>query len=113
AGYLRVRVTVPGFIPYTPFVDRGDDPLATDNPYERAARVIARIADWAREYERREELPFWGGTIVPRAQIQEVRAVHPLYTELDDPCDVYVDIRTRPGRDDASLLAELRDALDG
>lgn len=111
AGYLRVRITVPGFIPYTPFIERGDGPLDTPNPLERAAEVVARLTRWARAYELRERLDFWGGTVAPRAQVQDIRRIAPLFTQADDACDVFVDIRTAPGRDDLALLGELADVL--
>lgn len=111
AGYLRVRITVPGVIPYTPFIERGDDPLATPNPLERAAHMVNRLVEWAKAYERRERLEFWGGTVVPKAQVQDIRRSAPLFTEADDACDVFVDIRTAPGRDDLALLAELDEVV--
>jgi acetylornithine deacetylase/succinyl-diaminopimelate desuccinylase-like protein len=107
AGYLRVRITVPGFIPYTPFIERGDGPLDTPNSLERAAEVVARLTRWCRTYERRERLDFWGGTVAPKAQVQDIRRTAPLFTEADDPCDVFVDIRTAPDRDDGPLVDEL------
>jgi acetylornithine deacetylase/succinyl-diaminopimelate desuccinylase-like protein len=112
AGYLRVRVEVPGFIPYTPFIERGDDPLATPNSIERAAHVVNRIVRWAKQYERRERFDFPGGTMIPRAQVQDIRRPGILFTEADDPCDVYVDIRTAPGRDDRALLDDLERSLE-
>jgi succinyl-diaminopimelate desuccinylase len=108
AGYVMVRVTVPGVVPYTPFVARGG-PLA--NPFERSAQVVTRLTEWASRYAERERFEFWGGTVAPKAQIQDIRRSAPLFTQLDDACDVFLDIRTAPGRDDASLLAELRDVL--
>jgi acetylornithine deacetylase/succinyl-diaminopimelate desuccinylase-like protein len=113
AGYLRVRVSVPGFVPYTPFIERGDGPLETPNSFERAGPVLIRLSEWAREYERRERTEFWGGTVAPKAQVQEIRAVAALFTQADDPCDIYLDIRTAPGRDDDGLLGELEGVLDG
>jgi acetylornithine deacetylase/succinyl-diaminopimelate desuccinylase-like protein len=113
AGYLRVRITVPGTIPYTPFIERGEDPLATPNPLERAAQVVTRLVDWAHGYERRERVQFPGGTVVPKAQIHDIRRAAPLFTQADDPVDVYLDIRTAPGRDDVALIEELGDVASG
>ena len=62
---------------------------------------------WARAYEQRERLEFWGGTVAPKAQVQDIRRTAPLFTEAGDECDVFVDIRTAPGRDDVGLLDEL------
>jgi acetylornithine deacetylase/succinyl-diaminopimelate desuccinylase-like protein len=112
AGYLRVRVTVPGFVPYTPFIERAEGPFGTPNSFERAGPVIVALTAWARAYEQRERVDFWGGTVAPKAQVQDIRRVAPLFTQADDPCDIYLDIRTAPGRDEASLLAELQAAVD-
>lgn len=113
AGYLRVRVTVPGFVPYTPFIERGDGPLDTPNSFERTGHVVVRLTEWAKAYERRERFPFPGGTVAPKAQVQEIRRTAPLFTQAGDDCDVYVDIRTAPGRDEDALLSELAAALGG
>ncbi len=112
AGYLRVRITIPGFIPYTPFLERGDGALDTPNPLERSAEVVSRLVRWARAYELRERLDFWGGTVAPKAQVQDIRRTAPLFTEAEDSCDVFVDIRTAPGRDDDGLLPELARLLE-
>ncbi len=112
AGYLRVRITIPGFIPYTPFLERGDGVFDTPNPLERSAEVVARLVRWARTYEQRERLDFWGGTVAPKAQVHDIRRTAPLFTEADDTCDVFVDIRTAPGRDDDALLEELGQLLE-
>ena len=113
AGYLRVRVSVPGYVPYTPFIERGPGPLDTPNPFERAGPVLVRLLEWARAYEARERFPFWGGTVAPKAQVQEIRRVDPLFTHQGDTCDIYVDIRTAPGRADEAVLADLAASLDG
>ena len=111
AGYLRVRIAVPGYIPYTPFVQRGEGPLGTTNPLERAGVVITRLVAWAADYERREWFPFPGGTVVPKAQIQDIRRVWPLFTQTDDACDIHLDIRTAPGREDAAVVTQLEALL--
>jgi acetylornithine deacetylase/succinyl-diaminopimelate desuccinylase-like protein len=108
AGYLRVIVSVPGLIPYTPFLERGERPQDNPNPLERAGHVITRLEEWARVYAERERLEFWGGTITPKAQIQDIRKPAPLFTEDGDRCEIYLDIRTAPDRDDGHLVEELR-----
>jgi acetylornithine deacetylase/succinyl-diaminopimelate desuccinylase-like protein len=113
AGYLRVRVSVPGYVPYTPFIERGPTPLDTPNSFERAGPVLVRLLEWSKAYERRERFPFPGGTVAPKAQVQEIRRTAPLFTQQDDPCDIYLDIRTAPGRDEDALVADLAGALDG
>jgi len=108
AGYLRVRIRVPGFIPYTPFITRGERPRDNPNSIERAGRVITALEGWASEYAARERRSYGDTIVAPRAQVQAIRSPRFLFTEDDDPCDLFIDIRTLPGRDDAGIIAELR-----
>lgn len=94
AGYLRLRCDVGGQIPYTPFINRSQ---GTPNPFERGARVILAIEDWAEHFREAFRTPFWGGVVVPTAQVQEVRGSGTLFTEREDLCRIYVDVRIPPG----------------
>ena len=96
AGYLRLRCDVRGQIPYTPFIDRS---AGTPNPFERGARVILAIEDWSEHYRSAFRRPFWGGQVVPTAQVQEVRGSGTLFTEPEDLCRIYVDVRVPPDVD--------------
>lgn len=111
AGYLRVRVSVPGVIGYTPGLVRGEKHGDSPNPFERAGRVIPAIESWARSYEAENEQNFAGGKFVPRAQIYEITSSGPAWTETTDYCHLFVDIRLVPGADPAAIQASLRAAL--
>jgi acetylornithine deacetylase/succinyl-diaminopimelate desuccinylase-like protein len=110
AGYARVRVDVPGLIPYTPFVVRSG-PRVLENPFERAGAVIGRLEHWCADYQERARSTFWGGTIVGTAQIQDVRGSGPLFSERTDWCRISLDVRTLPETDPESIADEIRSLL--
>jgi acetylornithine deacetylase/succinyl-diaminopimelate desuccinylase-like protein len=109
-GYARVRVDVPGLIPYTPFVMR-TGPRVLENPFERAGAVIGRLERWCADYQERARSTFWGGTFVGTAQIQDVRGSGPLFSERTDWCRISVDVRTAPEVDPESIAEEIRSLL--
>jgi len=112
SGYLRLRVRVPGVIAYTPGVRRGATPAENRNPFERAAHVIARLEAWARDYEQAGRFTFWGGTLVPKAQILEVAPAGPPWTDAEDACLVYLDVRLPPDARPTEIRAAVRAAVD-
>lgn len=111
AGYLRVRLAVPGVVAYTPVLMRGSAPRDNPNPFERAGYVILAIEQWAKEYEVAHRKDFWGGTFVPRAQIHEVTSSGPAWTETQDTCFIFLDIRLVPGADAVAIQDSLRQAV--
>ena len=76
AGYLRLRIAVPGSVGYTPALMRGPESTGSPNPFERAGHVIVAIEQWARSYEQECRHEFWGGTIIPKARGGERDPVH-------------------------------------
>jgi acetylornithine deacetylase/succinyl-diaminopimelate desuccinylase-like protein len=112
AGYVRVVIRVPGFIPYTPFINRGERPQDNPNSIERAARVITALEAWAIRYAARERTAYGEAIVAPRAQVQAVRSPRFLFTEDADPCEIFLDIRTLPGRDDGTIVAEIEASLE-
>lgn len=108
AGYLRLRISVSGHIPYTPGLDRGNGMAANPNPFERAAHVMVALEEWARRYESDNQQEFWGGKFVPKAQIYEVAGSGPAWTETQDFCHVYLDIRTTPDAVPAAIVNNVR-----
>ncbi len=112
SGYLRLRIRVPGVIAYTPGVTRGSSPAENRNPFERAAHVIARLEAWARDYEHAGRFTFWGGTLVPKAQVLEVAPAGPPWTDAEDACLVYFDVRLPPDARPAGIRAAVRAAVD-
>ncbi len=111
AGYLRLRISVPGHLRYTPLAIRGETIAENPNPFERAARVVLALEAWAKEYERTDALDFGKGVIVPRAQIHEIAAGGLPFTESEDACDVFLDVRLVPGASPTDILARVRQAV--
>ncbi len=112
AGYLRLRISVPGHILYTPGLDRGKGIAANPNPFERAAHVISALEDWARRYETEGSEEFWGGAFLPRAQVYEVRGSGAAWTEPRDYCHIFFDIRLAPGAKPAEILHGVRRQIE-
>ena len=111
AGYLRLRIAVPGHLPYTPGLRRGDGPAGSPNPFERAARVVLALEDWARRYETGGAETFHGGTLVPKAQVLEMRPAGPPWTEPQDRCHIFFDVRLMPGAHPPAVRQQVRDAI--
>lgn len=111
AGYLRLRIAVPGHLRYTPLLIRGETPSDNLNPFERAGHVISALESWATDYERTDALDFGKGTIVPRAQVCEVAAGGLPFTEVSDSCNVFFDVRLVPGARPVEILDRVRQAL--
>jgi acetylornithine deacetylase/succinyl-diaminopimelate desuccinylase-like protein len=111
AGYLRLRIAVPGNLPYTPGIRRGDGPAGSPNPFERASRVVLALEDWARSFEVEGRREFWGGTLVPKAQVLEMRPAGPPWTEVADYCHIFFDVRLMPGVKPAPIRDAVRSAV--
>jgi acetylornithine deacetylase/succinyl-diaminopimelate desuccinylase-like protein len=112
AGYVRIRIQVPGFIPYTPFISRGERPEDNPNSIERAGRAITALEGWAVRYAARERTSYGDTIVAPRAQLQAIRSPRHLFTEDSDPCELFLDVRTLPGRDDTAIVDEVRTLLE-
>jgi acetylornithine deacetylase/succinyl-diaminopimelate desuccinylase-like protein len=108
AGYLRLRISVPGHILYTPGLARGEGIAGNPNPFERAAHVMVALETWSRQYESESGQTFWGGTFAPKAQVYEVRGSGPAWTEPRDFCHVFLDIRITPDAAPAEILGSVR-----
>ena len=113
AGYLRLRITVPGHVRYTPLLHRGETIADNPNPFERAGHVVVALESWAKDYERTDVLDFGPGAIVPHAQVVEVRAGGPAFTELTDYCHVFFDVRIVPGASAADIRQRVQCVVDG
>ena len=111
AGYLRLRIAVPGNVPYTPGITRGDGAAGSPNPYERAARVVLALESWARAFEVDGRREFWGGTLVPKAQVLEMRPAGPPWTDRSDYCYIFFDVRLMPGVRPAPIQNAVRAAV--
>lgn len=111
SGYLRLRIAVPGNLPYTPGIKRGDRPTETPNPYERAARVVLALEQWARSYEHDGRQEFWGGTLIPKAQILEMAPGNSPWTDVRDYCHIFFDIRLSPMAKPAPIRRAIQSAV--
>ena len=102
AGNLRLRISVKGRRVYTPRLNRGDTWKDNPNPYEKSAHLVLALEEWARRYQEREVVEFWGGKIVPKAQVHQIRTT-------EDYAYIYLDVRLAPGRKPLPIVQELKD----
>ena len=65
------------------------------NAFVKAAHAIMAIEEWAVDYEKRETMEFAGGTIIPKAQIVEVRGGGKV-SRPNPFCDIFIDVRIVP-----------------
>jgi acetylornithine deacetylase/succinyl-diaminopimelate desuccinylase-like protein len=100
-GDVRVKVKVKGRRVYTPRLDRGTTLQQNPNPHLRGAHVALALEDWAIRYEKENPLKFYGGTIVPKAQLLGIQS-------SVDNCYIYLDIRTVPGANPVDLLKQIK-----
>jgi acetylornithine deacetylase/succinyl-diaminopimelate desuccinylase-like protein len=114
AGKAFYKITVYGGpVLYTPYVKRPYPPGEHPNAIVRALPLIARLEEWALEYEQRHTYESPGGTVVPRVNVSAIRGGQPwLVLQNPEVCMLYLDIRTVPGQDGGVIRHELRDLLD-
>ena len=110
-GYVRLRVDVVGQMPYTPFIQRGPTLADNPNPQEKAAEVVVALTAWCQRYQEQGRYDYWGGTLIPRAQVQEIRTVNPPFTEMEDHCYIYLDVRLVPERNPLEIVDEVRQVI--
>jgi acetylornithine deacetylase/succinyl-diaminopimelate desuccinylase-like protein len=113
AGKAFYKVTVyGGDAKYTPYLARPYTAADQPNAMIRALPLLARLEEWALEYEQRHRYEGPGGTVVPRVNIGAVRAGQPwLILQNPELCLIYLDIRTVPGQDGGAIRHDLRDLL--
>ncbi len=105
-GAAWIKVRVKGREIYTPRLERGNSIRENPNAFAKAAHVIMAIEEWAVDYERRETMRFSGGTIVPKAQIVDVRGSSGV-GRPNPFCDIYIDVRTVPGKNPNDIKKEI------
>ena len=100
-GDLRLKIRMPGRYVYTPRLERGSTLQENPNSIEKMADVIAALREWAVRYEKRDQLEFPGGLIVPKAQVEDIHSGR-------SNTDVYLDIRLVPGANPRAFVREIR-----
>src|SRR5713226_9668767 len=95
AAWLKVRVK--GREVYTPRLERGSSIKDNPNAFAKAAHVILALEEWAIQYQQKEKFEFAGGTIVPKAQVMNVRGAGGV-SQASPTCDIYLDVRLVPGK---------------
>src|SRR5918996_3099549 len=108
AAWFKIRVK--GREVYTPRYERGTSIQENPNAFAKAAHVIHAFEDWAVQYEKRETIEFAGGTIIPKAQIVEVRGGAGV-GRPNATCDIFTDVRIAPGKNPLAVQKELAACL--
>ena len=102
AAWLKIRVK--GRELYTPRLERGSSLKEHPNAFLKMAHVILALEDWAIKYEQRERHEFPGGTIIPKAQVVDVRGA-------GGDCNVYLDVRLVPSKNPRAIKRELEELI--
>jgi len=103
-GELGVELIVRGRNVYTPRLERGTGPLDHPTSIPRVAALVSAIEEWAVVYEQERAMDFWGGRIVPRAQIISIDAAR-------EHSSIQLDIRLVPGANPREVQRSLERAL--
>jgi acetylornithine deacetylase/succinyl-diaminopimelate desuccinylase-like protein len=116
AGKAFFKLTVFGHdLPiYTPYIERPTPIEKSPSAIVRAAPLIARLEEWAYDYERKHRYECKGGVVVPRVNIGAIRGGVPYkITKTVQQCALYVDVRITPAQNPLDVREELRQLLAG
>jgi len=89
---------------YTPRLDRGETLRSHPNPFIKMAHAVMALEQWAIDYEHRARFEFPGGTMIPKAQVMQVRG-GPGY------CDIYYDVRIVPRTDPQEIKRQIEGVM--
>ena len=106
AAWFKIRVK--GREVYTPRLERGASIQENPNAFAKAAQVVVAFEQWAVVYEQRETLSFAGGTIVPKAQVVDVRGSSQDIGRPSPFCDIFLDVRIAPETNPNAVKRELQ-----
>lgn len=104
AAWFKIRVY--GRELYTPRLERGSSLTDHPNAFVKMAHVVLALEEWAINYERRETLEFFGGTIIPKSQVVKVHAPGAV-SHPSAFCDIYLDVRIVPGKKPQAIQKEI------
>ena len=105
-GAAWIKVRVKGREVYTPRLERGSSIQENPNVFAKAAYVIQALEEWAIEYEKRETFKFPGGTIIPKAQIVDMRGGDRV-GRPNPFCDIFLDVRILPEKNPNHVKSEI------
>ena len=105
-GAAWIKVRVKGREIYTPRLQRGKSLQENPNAFVKAAQLILAIEEWAAAYEQRETTEFPWGSIVPKAQVLDVRGSSGV-GHLSPFCDICIDVRILPGKNPNDVKKEI------
>jgi len=105
-GAAWIRVRVKGREVYTPRLERGSSIQENPNAFAKAAYIIQALEEWAIEYEKRETFKFAGGTIIPKAQIVDMRGGDRV-GRPNPFCDIFLDVRILPEKNPNHVKSEI------
>ncbi len=105
-GAVWLKIRVKGREIYTPRLERGSSLKEHPNAFLKTAHLLLALEEWAIKYEQREKHEFPGGTIIPKAQVIEVRGEGGV-TRPSPHCDVYIDVRLVPGKKPLIIKKEI------
>ncbi|MBI2184995.1 MAG: M20/M25/M40 family metallo-hydrolase [Thaumarchaeota archaeon] len=106
-GRAELKIQVPGRKVYTPRLERGKSWQENPNAFVKAAHVALALEQWATDYEKREQIEFHGGVIIPKAQIEGIRGDgHSGISGRN--CNIYIDVWLAPGANPRSIQQEIQ-----
>ena len=105
-GAAWIKVRVKGREVYTPRLERGSSIQENPNAFAKAAHIIQAVEEWAIEYEKRETFKFAGGTIIPKAQIVDMRGADRV-GRPNPFCDIFLDVRILPEKKPNHVKSEI------
>lgn len=103
-GAVWLKIRVKGREVYTPRLERGSSIREHPNAFLKMTHVILALEEWAIQYEKRERHEFEGGTIIPKAQVVDIR-------KAGSHCDLHVDVRVVPGKKPGQVQREIEQLL--
>jgi acetylornithine deacetylase/succinyl-diaminopimelate desuccinylase-like protein len=111
-AHFKVTVYSDGPRYYTPYLPRPTDMKDSGNAIVRAAAVVAKLEEWAYDYQTRNTYKSAVGTIVPKASVNAIRSGYPFgLTSAPQICALYVDTRILPGANPMDVRDEIRGVL--
>jgi acetylornithine deacetylase/succinyl-diaminopimelate desuccinylase-like protein len=109
-GAVWLKIMVKGREVYTPRLERGSSLREHPNAFVKTAYLIQALEEWAIKYEKGEKQEFSGGVIIPKAQVVEMGGESGV-SRPSPHCNVYLDVRTVPGKNPRAVKAEIEQLI--